>query len=1018
MLALAPIDQAVRDDFVRLLNENLSVICPAGSGKTKGISDRLAYAASRPDATALLPTFAVVTFTQKSADEMQERARAQILASKPSPAVLMAFNRAFFGTIHSFAVSLLRTHGHYLGIPSMFEVLEDDEVLWRQFLQQHNGRPSRMDSEIFAALTRIYPFGSLLALVREYDFVRPEPAKSHPMPLPNLGEILAFELPKRANQAANIQSHQRALREWLDGIAKPGDFLPLPSPTTGGEEFLTQISTALAPTRRWMGLAVAEAVHDLALDYRSFRIRKGKLTFIDQVALAAELLRHGRAARELRVKNFRVILDEAQDTDPHQFVFLTELARPVTAGKKRFLETLTEGPRPGHFCMVGDPQQSIYGDRADLGYYLAVHRALLVSNCARELKFQVTFRCDESIVSFANAVCPNILSGRGGQVSYVTLEARPDAASGQVLRLPVEANKGKVTDAGRRDLALESARQLGRWLKNAGLEGLRARSWSEVALLCPRKDWFSALRQGLGEAGLRCQFQSTRDINGDSPAFAWFAGLVASWAEPNNALEIFGVLREVFGLSDHDVAVYVDRKAERLSLAPASGDGPVPAALRLLNECRELFDRLPLREALGLACEKINLHGRLATLPADVYPGLEAEFEVLMLSASAAESDGLTLEEYAHDLRKRFQQQVEAEELGDDALPVITNLKAKGLQWDCVVLPFFGREISFRSMPYPRFLPPGCPVPIAFGAGEIPDEWRNRLAVARTHELERVLYVSLTRPKHTLVLVDDVALWSDADGGPAKNSLARALRVDTDGRSAWEDLGGDACGAAFEVTQSQLGEALAQAEIPAVDAVPEAALKFPERILPHALATHHHRARRIEDPEQAALVHPDQLVASVEDGPAIRYGSWWHELMQALPWSGTSDERAAVFDSYLAFCPDEARGRREIEILRQSRLFGRLTSGRFRVHTEMPFMAPLKGGDSVDGIIDLAAFDLEAETWIVVDWKTNKGAGASDLLAEYRAQLIAYRDCLAALVQRPVAGALYATATGEEVEAA
>ena len=140
--------------------------------------------------------------------------------------------------------------------------------------------------------------------------------------------------------------------------------------------------------------------------------------------------------------------------------------------------------------------------------------------------------------------------------------------------------------------------------------------------------------------------------------------------------------------------------------------------------------------------------------------------------------------------------------------------------------------------------------------------------------------------------------------------------------------------------------------------------------------------------------------------------------MQALPWSGTSDERAAVFDSYLAFCPDEARGRREIEILRQSRLFGRLTSGRFRVHTEMPFMAPLKGGDSVDGIIDLAAFDLEAETWIVVDWKTNKGAGASDLLAEYRAQLIAYRDCLAALVQRPVAGALYATATGEEVEAA
>ena len=219
MLAIAPIDQAVRDDFVRLLDENLSVICPAGSGKTKGISDRLAFAASRPDATKILPQFAVVTFTQKSADEMQERARAQILAGKPSPTVLMAFNRAFFGTIHSFAVSLLRTHGHYLGIPSMFEVLEDDELVWREFLQHHNGRPSRMNEDVFAALTRVYPFGSLIALVREYDFVRPVPAKAHTMPMPRLEEVLSFELPKRASQAANIQVHQRALREWRDGIA-------------------------------------------------------------------------------------------------------------------------------------------------------------------------------------------------------------------------------------------------------------------------------------------------------------------------------------------------------------------------------------------------------------------------------------------------------------------------------------------------------------------------------------------------------------------------------------------------------------------------------------------------------------------------------------------------------------------------------------------------------------------------------------------------------------------------------
>jgi len=631
----------------------------------------------------------------------------------------------------------------------------------------------------------------------------------------------------------------------------------------------------------------------------------------------------------------------------------------------------------------------------------------------------VTFRCDEEIVNFANRVCPAILSGHAGQVSYVTLEARPEAADGQVLRVPIVADQGRNTDSGRRDLTLESARQLGRWLKGTGLGGLRAKNWSEVALLCPRKDWFSALRQGLGEAGLRCQFQSTRDINGDSPAFAWFAGLVTAWAEPNNALELFGVLREVFGLSDHDIAVFVERKPERLSLAAdLGGAGVVGEALRLLAECRELFDRLPLRDALGAACAKINLAGRLASLPTEVFPDLSDELDVLLLSASAAEAEGKTLEEFARDLRARFQQQVDAEEFGDDALPVITNLKAKGLQWDCVVLPFFGREISFRSLPYPRFLPAGCPVPIAFGAGEVPEEWRLRLAAARAQELERVLYVSLTRPKHTLVLVDDIAMWGAADGAPAKNSLAHALRVDVESRTAWESLAAEARAGAFEVSPNSSDEPLAAAVIPAVDAVPEAALKFPQRILPHALATHHHRARKIEDPEQAALVHPDQLVASVEDGPAIRYGSWWHELMQALPWAGTSAERAEMMRNYLSFCPDATRGERELVSLQNSALFARLTSGKLRVYTELPFMAPLKGGDSVDGIIDLAAFDYEAGAWIIVDWKTNRNTAAADLVAEYAAQLRAYRDSLAALAQCAVAGSLFATSTGEEIAVA
>ena len=64
-----------------------------------------------------LPKLVVVTFTHRAADEMQQRTRQRILEEHRSPAIQAAFNRAFFGTIHSFCMKLLTNYGHYLGFP-------------------------------------------------------------------------------------------------------------------------------------------------------------------------------------------------------------------------------------------------------------------------------------------------------------------------------------------------------------------------------------------------------------------------------------------------------------------------------------------------------------------------------------------------------------------------------------------------------------------------------------------------------------------------------------------------------------------------------------------------------------------------------------------------------------------------------------------------------------------------------------------------------------------------------------
>ena len=129
-------DFAARERFARALDRNFSVIASAGSGKTRAITDRIVELARSPFALERLPQLVVVTYTNRAADEMQQRTRQRILESGLPLEIIEAFNRAFFGTIHSFCVKLLAAHGHHLGLPADLELITDDEDLWNQFVQQ------------------------------------------------------------------------------------------------------------------------------------------------------------------------------------------------------------------------------------------------------------------------------------------------------------------------------------------------------------------------------------------------------------------------------------------------------------------------------------------------------------------------------------------------------------------------------------------------------------------------------------------------------------------------------------------------------------------------------------------------------------------------------------------------------------------------------------------------------------------------------------------------------------------
>jgi superfamily I DNA/RNA helicase len=128
------IDDEHRQRFVREHGRNISVIAPAGVGKTRSIVERILKLAEHARAAELLPRLVVVTFSVAAAQEMQGRARVAIRAANLPSAVQRAFQQTFFGTIHSFCVRLLGLYGHYLGLPGAMALPKSEDELWERFL--------------------------------------------------------------------------------------------------------------------------------------------------------------------------------------------------------------------------------------------------------------------------------------------------------------------------------------------------------------------------------------------------------------------------------------------------------------------------------------------------------------------------------------------------------------------------------------------------------------------------------------------------------------------------------------------------------------------------------------------------------------------------------------------------------------------------------------------------------------------------------------------------------------------
>jgi ATP-dependent helicase/nuclease subunit A len=677
----------------------------------------------------------------------------------------------------------------------------------------------------------------------------------------------------------------------------------------------------------------------------------------------------------LRRREYLVVLDEAQDTALSMFEILLELTRPPGALAGSWPGS-GSGPRPGRFCMVGDPRQTIY-DRAAIQFYQTLNEAFRRGIVGELLVLQVTRRCAAAVVDTVNRVFRgSILTEQ--EIGYDDLVPLKENGQGNVFRIQVPSLSEEVTQVEK--IFEEECRIVAGWLTEQKKEGLGIQSWNQLAVLAPRHDWLIACAIHFQAAGLPYRYRNQRIPWSDLPAFTWPVALLYTVAHPWDRFERIGVLREIFAISDTDIAKWV-RDAHSAS----------PSLKEAQKVLANIEDFLASSPALGRVVDRLfvecQLPARLEILGVD--PGELGAFRRL-----AFEAEGKSLHDWVDDLLASLIESAGESFVSADAIELITAYSAKGLEWDIVLPLGFGRRIyPGRNTGYPLLTANGSEQRVIWNAAS--RSARRDQSNGLHASWRRLLYVTLTRAKHSLLIPatnyldprDSFAAASGFDVAQIAESIGPIYSIPKNSNEAWAQLDLPMDTVNFEHAAAR-------------------SLDVPDLIRPHRLAK------------------DDEIVENqfTEDPAAYTYGRWWHLWIEKFPWNASKDEQNAYTASIEANLPFADRARKETAMFLNSAALVELL-GVARWHrSEVTFSFPENQYQWIEGVIDLVVCTGSGELWII-DWKTNQIPAetavddfAVDLGRKYLPQLEAYRKVIERGFQKPVARLLiYSTVLGRFV---
>lgn len=514
---------------------------------------------------------------------------------------------------------------------------------------------------------------------------------------------------------------------------------------------------------------LVDCVKEFSVAYREAKKAQSVAEFSDVASWAWQALRDPDVLRRVNEQWKYIYVDECQDDSDLQNALILRI-----------------GAQAKKVTMVGDVKQSIYGFRGAFpeGFRELNDRVQPENRDA----LTTNYRSEREIISFVNSVFnPLMNAGRGGaNYTEQQLKAKPvvsndETASAEIeLLLCTAADKGgtqeQSNDDRQMDMLVDRIRTL--HMKD-GVE------YGDIAVLSRDGKHVKKLRDYLKKAGIP---NSTSGVGNmlDSAEIRIAADWLRILANPKDNIAMIAAL-SMSGFSDDELAGmrlrhkelknwYEILRRECKYPSAESDDEALEAKVssfkKLLDELRQFSTMHPVSETLWHLYLKTGLYDYVGKLPNGVQR--QANLDGLVHQAEAMEAAGQRgIHSFTDKVRSWMDGKVVIDEpdtpSGSDAVHISTIHKAKGLQWDTVILMNADGKLS---LPSPSIIVETGghnatgDAPCAWGGIKLKDhdaavemktyQWvsfKEKQEASSLAEELRLLYVALTRAEHRLIIV-------------------------------------------------------------------------------------------------------------------------------------------------------------------------------------------------------------------------------------------------------------------------